>query len=236
MKLCKGGVKVSEKLSKSPLTHVIYIGLGIVFWGCLLIQFLLAGMSVFDDPTKWIVHKSFAHLFALNIPILMVICAVIGKFIRLVYKPLAAIIFLIFMMYFTANMGWQVGWIGAFHPVAGVVLIFTAAVATVKGYKISLQSDEGKKELIKEKSKKKSVVSLIFIGAGSGLIVGFLLSNILALLGLLLFDNPIGMRFLPFYIAFLSSIFVPVIMHRKTKSNHRSTESYVWERGKEEKE
>ena len=114
---------MSKKLSEMPLTQVIYIGLGIVFLGCLLVQFLLAGMSVFDDPTKWIVHKSFAHLFALNIPIVMVICAVIGKFLHLIYKPLAAKIFLVFMMYFTANMGWQVGWIGAFHPVAGVLLI-----------------------------------------------------------------------------------------------------------------
>ena len=236
MKLCKGGVKVSKKLSKRPLTQLIYIGLGIVFLGCLLIQFLLAGMSVFDDPTKWIVHKSFAHLFALNIPILMVICAVIGKFLRLVYKPLAAIIFLIFMMYFTANMGWQVGWIGAFHPVAGVLLIFAATVATVKGYKIGLQTDEGKKEFIKEKSKKRSLVSLIFIGAGSGLIVGFLLSNIIAMLGLLLFEQPIGIKFLPFYMALLFSILVPVIMQRKTKSNLQSTESNVFEKGKGRKE
>ena len=227
---------MSEKLSKRPLTQVIYIGLGIVFFGCLLIQFLLAGMSVFDDPTKWIVHKSFAHLFALNIPILMVICAVIGKFLRLVYKPLAAIIFLIFMMYFTANMGWQVGWIGAFHPVAGVLLIFTATVALVKGYKIGLQTDEGKKEFKKEKNKKRGLFSLIFIGAGSGLIIGFILSNILALLGLLLFEQPIGIKFLPFYMALLSSILVPVIMQRKTKSNLQSTESNVFEKGKGRKE
>ena len=164
---------MSKKLSKRPLIQVIYIGLGIVFFGCLLIQFLLAGMSVFDDPTKWLVHKSFAHLFALNIPIVMVICAVIGKFLRLVYKPLATIILLIFMMYFTANMGWQVGWIGAFHPVAGVLLIFAAAVALVKGYKIGLHTDEVKKEFEKEKSKKRSLFSLIFIGAGSGLISRF---------------------------------------------------------------
>ena len=181
---------MSKKLSERPLTQVIYIGLGIVFLVCLLVQFLLAGMSVFEDPTKWIVHKSFAHLFGLNIPILMVICAVIGKFLRLVYKPLSAGILLIFMMYFTANIGWQVGWLGAFHPVTGVLLIFMAGVALVKGDKIGLQTtDEGKKEFKKEKSKKRSLVSLIFIGASSGLIVGFLLSNILAMLGLLLFDE-----------------------------------------------
>ena len=165
----------------------------------------------------------------------MVICAVIGKFLRLVYKPLAAIIFLIFMMYFTANMGWQVGWIGAFHPVAGVLLIFTATVALVKGYKIGLQTDEGKKEFKKEKNKKRGLFSLIFIGAGSGLIIGFILSNILALLGLLLFEQPIGIKFLPFYKALLSSILVPVIMQRKTKSNLQSTESNVFEKGKREK-
>ena len=226
---------MSKRLSERPLTQVIYIGLGIVFLGCLLVQFLLAGMSVFDDPTKWIIHKSFAHLFGLNIPILMVICAVIGKFLRLVYKPLSAGILLIFMMYFTANIGWQVGWLGAFHPVAGVLLIFTAGVALVKGYKIGSQTVEGKKEIKKEKSKKRSLVSLIFIGAGSGLIVGFLLSNILAMLGLLLFDKPIGMKFLPIYMACLSSLLVPVIMYRKTRSNHRSTESNVCEKGKEER-
>ena len=31
MKSCKGGVKMSKKLSKRPLTQVIYIGLGILY-------------------------------------------------------------------------------------------------------------------------------------------------------------------------------------------------------------
>ena len=31
MKLCKGGVKMSKKLSERPLTQVIYIGLGILY-------------------------------------------------------------------------------------------------------------------------------------------------------------------------------------------------------------
>ena len=71
-----------------------------------------------------------------------------------------------------------------------------------------------------------NLVHIDFIGAGSGLIVGFLLSNILAMLGLLLFEQPIGVKYLPFYMAVISSILVPVIMYRKTRSNHQSTESY----------
>ena len=113
-------------------TRIAYIGLGVAYVVCLLTQFLFAGMSVFDNPSYWVTHKTFVHLFGYVVPALMLLCAMLGKFTRLVYKELVTMFLLIFVMYFTGNIGWHVGWLGALHPVIGVLLTATAVAAIMK--------------------------------------------------------------------------------------------------------
>ena len=116
-------------------TRIAYIGLGVAYVVCLLTQFLFAGMSIFENPSYWIKHKTFVHLFGYVVPVLMLICAMLGKFTRLVYKELVMIFLLIFVMYFTGNIGWHVGWLGALHPVIGVLLTATAVAAILKVFR-----------------------------------------------------------------------------------------------------
>ncbi|MCM3618083.1 DUF5957 family protein [Sutcliffiella horikoshii] len=204
---------MKEKLKKRSLAENIYIGLAGIFLGCLLVQFLLAGMSVFDDPAKWGIHKIFVHIFGYTIPVLMIISSLIGKFFRVVYRDLAAVFLLIFLMYLTANVGWKVGWLGALHPVLGVLLIATTSAGMVKIYKNPALTVEGERR--KEPSKEFGLFNWILLGAFGGFIVGILLSNIVGIISVVLFDVPMGIKFLPFYLAFLSSIIVPLWMGRR---------------------
>lgn len=210
---------MSGKFSERSISQNVYIGMGVIFLGCLLVQFLLAGMSVFDDPTKWGVHKRFVHIFGYTIPLLMIISSVTGKFFSLVYKEMSAVFLLIFIMYLTANVGWHVGWLGAFHPVAGVLLITTASMALVKVYKRGTQTSEEIAKYKQVKSKEKGLLSWLLIGLVGGFIAGLLLSNIVGIIGFVLFDEPIGIKFLPFYLSFISTILVPVWMYKRKGSN-----------------
>ena len=116
-------------------TRIAYIGLGVAYVVCLLTQFLFAGMSVFDNPGYWGTHKTFVHLFGYVVPALMLLYAMLGKFTRLVSKDLVTMFLLLFVMYFTGNIGWHVGWLGALHPVIGVLLTSTAIAAIIKVFR-----------------------------------------------------------------------------------------------------
>ncbi|ONK22480.1 hypothetical protein BLX87_15745 [Bacillus sp. VT-16-64] len=201
---------MNETMSRRPLLQNAYIGLGFIFLVCLLIQFLLAGLSIFKDPATWAAHRNFVHLFGYTLPILMIICSMIGRFFGLIYKELLSIFLLIFLMYLTANLGWKVGWLGALHPVVGLLLMCVTGVGLVKVYK-----RDGQKTDKKVENKKRGLISLVLIGAVGGFVAGLLLSNIVGVIGVILFEKAIGVQFLPIYLAVISSIMVPVLKYRR---------------------
>ncbi len=209
-----GGIQMNVRISGIPFSQIVFIGFGVIFLGCLLIQFLLAGMAIFEDATKWATHKEFVHVFGYTIPVMMIVSSVTGKFFSRVYKELSAIFLLIFMMYLTGNVGWQVGLLGAFHPVAGVFLIVAACVVVMKVYK-GVDATEDVKS--KYEKGERSLFSWAVIGVVGGFIGGLLLSTIIGIIGFLLFEKQLGIKFLPFYLAFISSILVPVWMYKKRR-------------------
>ena len=179
-----------------------------VYLGCLLIQFFLAGMSIFEDPSKWAAHKLFVHMFGYAIPVLMIITALAGGFFTLIYKEIMVIFLLLFAMYFTANMGWRVGWLGAFHPIAGVLLLGAGTAAVWKVLK-------GLREAGHSKEKNKGMLIWALAGAAGGLTAGVILSNLIGIFGLILFDKPMGIKFLPFYMAACSAVLLPAWQLKK---------------------
>lgn len=215
---------MKEKLNGRTMTEKVYLGFSGIFLGCLLVQFLLAGISVFDDPTKWAIHKKFVHIFGYTIPVLMIISSVIGKFFRVVYRELASIFILIFLMYLTANVGWQVGWLGAFHPVLGVLLIALASKTFVEMYKNQTVTVDEKLQHRKKTRKDKGLAHWVLFGAVGGFVTGLLLSNIVGIISVILFDFSMGIKFLPFYLAILSSILVPIWMNKRKSSKKRRKE------------
>ena len=185
-----------------------YIGLGLVYLGCLLVQFLLAGMSIFGDPSKWAAHKMFVHLFGYAIPVLMVLSALAGGFFKQIYKELMIIFLLLFAMYFTANMGWKVSWLGAFHPIAGVLLLGAAAAVVWKVLKEPQES-------VRSIEKNRGLLVWVLAGAAGGLTAGVILSNLIGIISFFVFDQPVGIKFLPFYLAALSAVIVPAWQYKK---------------------
>lgn len=209
---------MKEKWIARPLAEKVFLILAVIFLSCLLMQFLLAGMSVFDDPTNWAIHKRFVHLFGFTIPFLMIISSLLGKFFSVVYRELAAVFLLIFLMYFTANVGWQIGWLGALHPVAGVLLIAVASAAMVKVYRNhSLKVDE--KTNARGTRKERGWVHWILCGAIGGFVLGILLTNLVGIISFVMFGVPMGIKFFPFYLALISSLIVPLWMNKRKDSN-----------------
>ncbi|MUK89402.1 hypothetical protein GMD78_13620 [Ornithinibacillus sp. L9] len=106
------------------ISQYLYVGLAIIFFLCLMLQVLLAGLAIFESAGYWLKHVTLIHLFGFNAPVFMLLFAYLGDLPRFVYWHLFSLLVLVFLMYFTANM--QVSWIGSLHPVIAMILIAVA--------------------------------------------------------------------------------------------------------------
>ena len=109
-------------------------GGGIVRWGriglivsawlyvaCITVQVFLAGLSVFDDATRWADHKSFGQMIG-TLPILLVIFALIGRVPVLTIALSVAVFFLYGLQYAFANA--DSGSVAALHAVNALVMFW----------------------------------------------------------------------------------------------------------------
>ena len=55
------------------------------------------------------------------------------------------------------------------------------------------------------------VILAVLVGIIGGFILGIALSSFIAVFGMILFDTPFGIKYLPYYISFLCAIAVPII-------------------------
>lgn len=108
----------------------LYAIFALLFLISVIAQFYFAGMAVFGEPRYWMQHTSFVHLFGLNLPILMLLSAFAGAARKWEYAHILVLLFLVIVMYFTANLGVGRAWIGSLHPIAGV-LMATVAVSNL---------------------------------------------------------------------------------------------------------
>ncbi len=116
----------------------VYVGLAFVFLLCILGQFFLAGMAVFGGGQYWINHKILVHLFGFNLPLLMMISAFAGKAKRSDYLSILVLFVLIFAMYATANLGFPHSYVGAFHPIIGILLIAFSSLSVYYSFTLAL--------------------------------------------------------------------------------------------------
>lgn len=117
---------------KVRIGRIVYLILAVIFALSVTTQFFLAGMAIFISPVNWVKHMTFVHLFGFNIPIFMLVAAFFGRLPRWAYWELLGILISVFLMYFTANFTGSSPWIGALHPVFGV-LLFVLSYSTVIG-------------------------------------------------------------------------------------------------------
>ena len=104
----------------------------IVFLLCILTQFYLAGMAIFSEASYWSQHVMFVHLFGLYVPILMILAALMAKVNKWDYVYILILFFLIFAMYFTANMGRVAPFIGSLHPIIGVFIFLMSSLTVYR--------------------------------------------------------------------------------------------------------
>ncbi|WP_052144796.1 DUF6220 domain-containing protein [Halalkalibacter okhensis] len=108
------------RIKVSRYMFLLFISLFIL---CVLFQFLSVGLAMFVDSGNWVYHRNVVHLFGWNIPLLLLLFAYLGSLPRLMYGHIFGLFFFIFAMYFTANMRFQIPWIGALHPLFGLLLL-----------------------------------------------------------------------------------------------------------------
>ncbi|MGI2328315.1 DUF6220 domain-containing protein [Planococcus sp. YIM B11945] len=125
---------MEKQKTRIRIGRIIYFVLACLFAACVLVQLFVAGMGTFVNPANWAKHVLFIHLFGLNLPLLLLVSALIGSMPRWAYRNIFALFFLIFTMYFTANMAGASPWIGALHPVIAVLL---AAVSCANVNKVN---------------------------------------------------------------------------------------------------
>ncbi|MGH2532122.1 MAG: DUF6220 domain-containing protein [Thermomicrobiales bacterium] len=89
-----------------------------------VVQFFLAGLSVFDGPEYWSDHVDLGRMLGF-LTYLMPILALIGRvgMPRIGHAFVVAILF--FVQSFLANV--DTGWVAAFHPLNGLVLMGAAS-------------------------------------------------------------------------------------------------------------
>jgi hypothetical protein len=120
--------------------RIVYLLLASLFAACVFAQLFLAGMGTFVDPANWAKHVMFIHLFGFNLPLFLLLFAFVGSLPRWAYVHTFSLFFLIFTMYFTANMTGLVPWLGALHPVIAVLLAFLSFMNAKKANQLIFNS------------------------------------------------------------------------------------------------
>ncbi|MDW0116259.1 DUF6220 domain-containing protein [Sporosarcina thermotolerans] len=122
--------------SRIRVGRIIFFILTILFTLCIFVQFYLAGKAIFEYPVYWSKHIKFVHLFGFNLPVLMLIFAILGSLPRWAYWQLSGIFLSIYLMYFTANIRSVLPWVGSIHPVVGILLFVLSFLLLSKSWKL----------------------------------------------------------------------------------------------------
>lgn len=113
----------TEKRAVSKVWGILFFAMLALFSACILIQVFLAGLAIFVEPVYWVRHTMFVRFFEL-IPILMVVLALVGRLPRRWIWQSVALFILIFLMYFSANIGSTYPYMAALHPVLAIVMFW----------------------------------------------------------------------------------------------------------------
>ncbi|MCO5176535.1 MAG: DUF6220 domain-containing protein [Thermomicrobiales bacterium] len=107
-----------------PLARWSRIGFVITAWLYALAvvgQVFLAGISVFDDPTRWPDHVSFGQMIG-SLTVLLVIFAVLGRLPWLLVG-LAFVVFMLYGMQYPFALS-DIGTMAALHAVNALVMFW----------------------------------------------------------------------------------------------------------------
>mgnify|MGYP001207951336 CR=1 FL=1 len=101
----------------------IYLLLTAAFAACVFVQIYIAGIAIFADVSAWMKHMTFVHIFGFNLPLFMLVFAILGRMPRWSYWQIFGVFLSIFLMYFTANFKSVVPFVGPMHVIFAIVLL-----------------------------------------------------------------------------------------------------------------
>jgi hypothetical protein len=61
------------------------------------------------------------------------------------------------------------------------------------------------------------IVIALVVGLVGGFLLGLVLSQVIAILGLLLVNQPLGIKFLPIYLALAGAVIAPIVAARSRR-------------------
>ncbi len=106
----------------------LYSMFSAIFLICILTQFFLAGMAIFGGGQFWANHKMLVHFFGFNIPVVMMLGAFMGNAKKSDYLAILGLFIFIITMYASANLGFRYSYLGALHPILGVLITILATL------------------------------------------------------------------------------------------------------------
>jgi hypothetical protein len=121
-----------------PAARAVFIGVSWLLVAGLVVQVFLAGLGVFDSPTRFAIHRDVGYMLEL-LPLVMLVAAVLGRLGRR-FVVLSAAIFGLFLLQsvFIAFRA-DAPTIAALHPVNGFLIVLLAVVVARDARAIELQ-------------------------------------------------------------------------------------------------
>jgi hypothetical protein len=113
----------------SPLNRWSRFGFNLVAWlfvGCVVVQFYLAGMGVFESNSHFITHRDFGYLFGV-LTLVLVVLALLGRFPRWLIMATIGLLLLFALQSIFLILGDSLPAVAALHAVNGVLILGVAA-------------------------------------------------------------------------------------------------------------
>ena len=130
-----GGEKRSRRIRWARLAFICF---AMAFAICVTVQVFIAGLAVFVNPVNWARHVTFVHLFE-YLPLVMLVLSLVGRLPTSMHWQSAGLFGLIFVQYFTANMGAVLPWAAAAHPVVALVLFWMSVAIVPKAWQLAVK-------------------------------------------------------------------------------------------------
>jgi hypothetical protein len=116
--------------------RVAFVAFAVAFAICVTIQVFIAGLAVFVNPVHWARHRSFVHFFEF-LPLVLLVLSLVGRLPRAMHWQSTGLFGLIFVQYFTANIGTILPWVAATHPVVALLLFWLSIRIVPKAWQLA---------------------------------------------------------------------------------------------------
>jgi hypothetical protein len=99
-----------------------------VFVACSVVQVFLAGLSVFESPARWALHRDFGYTFGL-LTIVLIVLAIAGRLGRVLIGLSVLLLVLFALQSVFVLLRGSAPFVAALHPVNGFLILFVGIVA-----------------------------------------------------------------------------------------------------------